>query len=396
MAAEFLKLLGEAALVSSLAIVVIALLRLPLRRWLGARSAYWIWLLAPMAVAAALLPGPARQPADPVTGFAVVLSGVANQASALFDATATSPNWTWLWSAGFVIALTILVGMQSSFQRRLGRLQSGDDGAQRSDRIAGPALVGAWRPRLVLPSDFESRYDAAQQRLVLAHEQAHLRRGDTVVNALAALALCVFWFNPLAYWAVGRLRFDQELACDAEVMGEQPESRRDYADAMLKTQLAADAAWRLPIGCQWQACHPLKERISMLKHPVPNTSRRLGGTGLVVALGLLASMAAWAAVPAEDATKPQHLHSIRDGETLTKPIYPPQALADKVEGMVVLDIYLGPDGTVSDFRVVSSRPAGVFDQASIDAARLWRFIPGRIDNGKPLAGWIRIPVEFKP
>jgi TonB family protein len=322
-------------------------------------------------------------------------SGVATQASALFDATVASPNWTWLWSAGFVIALTILVGMQASFQRRLGSLQPGADGAQRSDRIAGPALVGAWRPRLVLPSDFESRYDAAQQRLVLAHEQAHLRRGDTVVNALAALALCVFWFNPLVYWAVGRLRFDQELACDAEVMGDQPESRREYADAMLKTQLAADAAWRLPIGCQWQACHPLKERISMLKHPVPNTSRRLGGTGLVVALGLLASVATWAAVPVDGDTKPRGIRSLVATDSVVSPVYPEQARKDKIEGMVVLDILIDGDGKVTDARVVSAKPAGVFEQASIDAARQWRFTPGRLDDGTPMVGWMRVPVEFK-
>ena len=101
------------------------------------------------------------------------------------------------------------------------------------------------------------------------------------------------WFNPLMYWALGRLRFDQELACDAVVVAESKTQRRLYADALLKTQLANDSAWGLA-GCHWQSIHPLKERIAMLKRPSPGLTRRLFGIALTGACSLAGGYAAWA------------------------------------------------------------------------------------------------------
>src|SRR6185503_20979525 len=99
------------------------------------------------------------------------------------------------------------------------------------------AVVGALDPHVVVPSDFEARFDAEERVLVLAHEWAHLRRQDARVNALVALLQCAFWFNPLVHLAARAIRMDQELACDAAVIAQFPEARRRYAEAMLKTQV---------------------------------------------------------------------------------------------------------------------------------------------------------------
>lgn len=123
-----------------------------------------------------------------------------------------------------------------------------------------------------------------------------MARCDAQINALAAALRCLHWFNPLVHFAASRFRFDQELACNASVISRFPEARRPYADAMLKTQLA-DLG--LPAGCHWQSSHPLKERIAMLKQPLPGRKRRrLGGAG-VVAIIVAASFAAWAAQPVQ-------------------------------------------------------------------------------------------------
>jgi BlaR1 peptidase M56 len=118
------------------------------------------------------------------------------------------------------------------------------------------------------------------------------------VNALALLSHCVFWFNPLVYLALGWLRHDQELACDEQVLSNLPhadcETRRIYADALLKAQLATQAAWRMPIGCHWQSTHPLKERITMLRNPLPGSARRVAGILFVLALSSSAGYVAWA------------------------------------------------------------------------------------------------------
>jgi TonB family protein len=202
-----------------------------------------------------------------------------------------------LWLLGIAGCAALFVRQQRHFVRALGNLSATGDRACRAQATAGcPALVGAWRPRIVLPADFEQRYDRAQRELVLAHERAHMSRCDAQFNALAAALRCLYWFNPLFHFAASRQRFDQELACDASVMSRFPESRRSYADAMLKTQLA-DLG--LPAGCHWQSSHPLKERIAMLKQPLPGRLRRRLGGACVAALIVAASFAAWAARPAQ-------------------------------------------------------------------------------------------------
>jgi hypothetical protein len=201
-----------------------------------------------------------------------------------------------IWLLGAFAMLMWLARRQVAFVRSLGTLTRDPDGIYRSCSIVAPLLLGAWRARIVVPTDFESRYSAEERALVLAHERAHLVRGDGAINALATVALCLAWFNPLMYWALGRLRFDQELACDALVVAKSKIQRRLYADALLKTQLANDSAWGLA-GCHWQSIHPLKERVAMLKHSSPGFVRRLGGITFSVVLTLAGSYAVWAAQP---------------------------------------------------------------------------------------------------
>jgi hypothetical protein len=164
-------------------------------------------------------------------------------------------------------------------------------------------LVGLCRPRIVLPADFEARYTPEEAAWVLAHERAHLQRGDAVVNAIATGALCVFWFNPLTYLAVGWLRFDQDLAADALVLAAAGTSRRGYATALLKAQILCDSPWRLPVGCQWQSSHPLTERIATLGRPLPALYRRCLGVSIALALVVCSVCAVWATQPAPQPTE---------------------------------------------------------------------------------------------
>src|SRR5690606_35919566 len=140
---------------------------------------------------------------------------------------------------------------------------------------------------------FESRYDERERMLVLAHERAHIRAGDALVNAIAALAQCLNWFNPLFHIARTALRVDQELACDERVMRAHGNARRAYAEAMLKTQLAARS---VPLGCQWPAlgAQALKERIAMLARPAPAPSTRALGAATCAAFAGLTAFIAWA------------------------------------------------------------------------------------------------------
>jgi bla regulator protein blaR1 len=285
---------------SSVAIVLVAVLRKPLQYAVGARAAYWQWLLVPASVLAVLLPAPVHS----VRMMTESLPGPIGAAfsSAMISATAAGAS-TYvvtglaIWLLGASLMLTWMVRRQRAFVRSLGDMTPDLDGICRSGSIVSPLLVGAWRARVVVPTDFEARYSPEERILVLAHERAHLSRHDAAINIFATAWLCLAWFNPLMYWALGQLRFDQELACDALVVARSRTERRRYADALLKTQLANESAWRMPIGCHWQSTHPLKERVAMLKHSSPGRARRWSGMAFTVALTIAGSYTVWAVQP---------------------------------------------------------------------------------------------------
>ncbi|MHC4073261.1 MAG: M56 family metallopeptidase [Planctomycetota bacterium] len=83
-----------------------------------------------------------------------------------------------------------------------------------SDRIKSPALFGFVRPRLLLPQGMLETYGLEELRYVFIHELGHLKQRDIYLGWLMALLQVVHWFNPLMWFAFGRMRADRELACD--------------------------------------------------------------------------------------------------------------------------------------------------------------------------------------
>lgn len=317
---ELMRALTGAAITSSVAILLVGLLRKPLRAVFGARATYWVWLLVPALVLASLLPAPSQlleASSGSMTGqirsalSAVAVSTTVPRASAGLNSALLA-----IWAAGAAAMLVLLWSRQRSFVRSLGVLTPDPEGFQRG-AVTSPMLVGAWHPRIVVPFDFESRYSEEERELVLAHERAHVKRLDVGANAIASTWLCAFWFNPLIYWAMGWLRIDQELACDALVLAHRAEARHSYANALLKTQLATESGWRLPVGCHWQSSHSLKERIVMLKRPLPGMSRQFLGVALMVALAAGGGYAAWAG-QAEEAKGPRILVDVKVTDTNTQ------------------------------------------------------------------------------
>ena len=294
MSRELIALLMEATVVASAAIAVVLLLRRPLRAGFGNGAAYLAWCLVPASLVATLLPA-AVAPAAPARIAAAMGVAIAMPSAPQAAAFDPQPLLATLWALGLLAMAGRLLLQQRRFVAGLGPLQVRGDGLLQSRSVAGlPAVIG-WRARIVLPDDFEQRYSPEQQRLVLCHEQVHQRRGDLAMNALVALLRALFWFNPLVHFAAGRFRHDQELACDAAVLARHPGQRRAYGDALLKTQLAERP---LPVGCHWFGSHPLKERITMLKRPLPGKSRWFAGLVLVLSLTLAGAWTAWAAQPA--------------------------------------------------------------------------------------------------
>ena len=111
--------------------------------------------------------------------------------------------------------LLVSISQSLGVKRRVALLQS--------DR---PALLVTWggvSPKVLLPRD-AANWSEERVRVVLAHELAHIARADWVVQMIAELLRCVYWFNPLVWIACLRLRHESEYACDDAVIGAGVES----------------------------------------------------------------------------------------------------------------------------------------------------------------------------
>lgn len=289
------------------ATLLVAALRKPCRRLFGAERAFQLWLLPPLAMLASQLPHAAVAPA---VVLSPVVSAITSMTNALPVQVSGSSGVDWrawavlLWLLGSIVSLLLAALAQSRYRARLRGATNVIDEHSRWPMLRapgsdiGPALVGAWRSRIVLPADFECRYDATEQMLILAHEITHARRRDGWWCLLAQFVVAMFWFHPLAWWAIAALRHDQELACDAAVLREHSTRRRSYANAMLKTQ---SAAFALPVGCPWSPRHPITERIAMLKLQQPGLFRRRAGGILLAVLAIGVAGAVYAATPSPQA-----------------------------------------------------------------------------------------------
>ena len=138
-----------------------------------------------------------------------------------------------------------------------------------------PTLLATWGllwPKVMVPAGALA-WDDERIRVVLAHELAHIRRGDWAVQFGADVLRALFWFNPLMWVATRCLRRDSELACDDTVLGLGVDGA-DYATQLL------DLAKARPSG--------LERRITAMMNPTLRRSPFLGRSRLAVLAAALA------------------------------------------------------------------------------------------------------------
>ena len=402
---ELLDGLWQASLWLAVGAVLLAVMRPLLVRLGGAGLAYRSWWLLPLLLLALMLPLPQvalleHVPTLPLKVVPGAVEGMAGQ----------SLPWAGLlllaWMLGAVLCLLRDLRAQRRFERGMGQLCARADGSWQASADPGlPALVGLWRPRIVVGPDFDQQFTAQEQGLILQHERSHRRNGDHWANGALLMARAVFWFHPLLPWAARRFLRDQELACDARTIAPQPALRGLYASTLLKAQLVHPVA---PAVCHWRSQPVLKERIAMLKQSKRKALPWVSGQVLVVGLCLGMGAVAWASqggatgVPSISVEPFEHAEEDAAKAGLDRPIqvdkmpppsYPKSAIEQRQVGVVNLRVDVDANGHPTDVQVLSATNPGVFDAVSIAAARSWTYRPA-MKNGKPVAGAVKIPITY--
>lgn len=197
-------------------------------------------------------------------------------------AEAAAVDWgrvlTVIWLCG--VALMLLYALISFLRLRLQvREAIPMEGSVRlCDRIGSPFILGVLRPTIYLPSDLTE----SDCPLILAHENAHLKRRDHIWKPLGFLLLTVYWFNPVLWVAYVLLCRDIELACDERVLQESgDEIKKSYAEALLRCSVPRHLIRACPVAFGETG---VKQRIkSVLNYKKP--------AFWVIVLALLASAA---------------------------------------------------------------------------------------------------------
>ncbi|MNM02080.1 D-alanyl-D-alanine endopeptidase precursor [compost metagenome] len=81
--------------------------------------------------------------------------------------------------------------------------------------LSSPVTVGFWRPVVLLPVALLSGMPVALVEALLAHELAHVRRWDYLVNLLQSVAEALLFFHPVVWWLSARMRAEREQVADA-------------------------------------------------------------------------------------------------------------------------------------------------------------------------------------
>jgi bla regulator protein blaR1 len=102
----------------------------------------------------------------------------------------------------------------------------------RSAYVHGPVLIGILRPLILLPAAIGTGLTPRQLEMVLAHELAHLRRFDHLINLFQTMVETLLFYHPVVRWVSRDLRVERELASD-EMAAKATGDRIAYAETLL-------------------------------------------------------------------------------------------------------------------------------------------------------------------
>jgi beta-lactamase regulating signal transducer with metallopeptidase domain len=180
-------------------------------------------------------------------------------------------------------------------QRLLEPLALGEVRLTEGANIDCPLVLGA--REICIPLATLVALDDAEVDAVLAHELAHVERGDALWFPLFGVVRAALWFHPVTRWVSGQVRQSAELACDErclELTGE-PLALARALTRIAERALSAQHAVALPTMTQPRSS--LVARVARLTSDAPSGRGQLSWqsrTGLLVSLGAVALLSlAW-------------------------------------------------------------------------------------------------------
>ena len=314
-----------------------------------------------------------------------------------------------LWIVGFWAlcagALSVRMALGLVWIRNTARLQHSDTGLQASvsrmalqfgvsrsvrvrivDNLSSPLTAGWLRPLVLIPASLVTGMPHELLNALLAHEMAHVKRLDYLVNLAQNVVEILLFYHPAVWWISDRIRVEREQIADdlaARYTGEP----RTLARALSELEKMQFANEHLALAATGGDLVSRVRRLVRRDTPGPNWKAALPIFGLVAAcVGMYAH--AYSRPPIQ-ASALNVRPPMANFDSCSKPNYPAQDLAALHEGTVTLDFGVDVRGRVVDSGVIRSSGYPSLDAAALDAIKLCSFRPGTQD-GKAVAARTRV------
>ncbi len=169
-----------------------------------------------------------------------------------------------------------------------------------------PMAFQLLRPVIVLPRRTMETLSEEELRPVLAHEAAHLRRRDPLVNIVQTLLFGIWWFHPVYWWLNRKLRAVREECCDDAVLALDAQGKDRYCQTLLDAARSCQAAvtGRVVLGFG-ESSSTMRQRIVRIMDPRVSKRAGLGwlAAGLL-AVVILLGMPLWRRASSLDRPRP--------------------------------------------------------------------------------------------
>jgi len=250
--------------------------------------------------------------------------GAASSVVAVTSEAESRPSWpatvVWVWSLGVLLfSIRPMLGwrtvrwltrvgtspvdnrLRAVFAQVVDRLPLRRDvQLLQSTLVKVPLIVGWFRPVILLPVSLVADMPTSQLEAILAHELAHVRRHDYVVNLLQVAVETLFFYHPAVWWLSRQVRLERENCCDdaaVRVTGD----RIEYGRALLALEDLRGVQTTLALGVHNGSLLARVRRILSVEEPrQPRSASGFALIGAVAAMILLAGLWAGSNLASED------------------------------------------------------------------------------------------------
>ena len=250
-----------------------------------------------------------------------------------------------------------------------------------ADGMFSPVAAGIWRSTVVVPAALIGGLPPDLLDALLAHELAHVRRHDYLVNLLQAVIETLLFYHPAVWWVSRRIRIERELIADALAAQAIGEPRR-LALALSELEKFQLTQHNLAPAANGGV---LMQRIKKLVSP---EAQAVNWKAAIPVLGLIFASAAFYA----DAAATVNSASAADAKATPvfsdlaacRPNYPHEAVVANQQGSVKVRISVDRKGKFTGSEILSSSGSTALDNATTDAFAKCKYKPAH-KNGKPIA-----------